>query len=136
MELVRIGRHIACFQAVVFKAFIADATSPDKNEDYAQHKKDVRHIGLFKGQLEHLLLRTMIIRGGKLHPWILKPVNDPLDSPADLARAATLEARFAALGVRESERRRLVPCAVLKARWPETVFSPEIEKRLLALRAE
>lgn len=78
----------------------------------------------------------MIARGGKLVPWIVKPVADPSWSHADLGRAATLEARFAALGVREEERRRLVPCAVLKVRWPETRFSAEIEGRLAALRFE
>jgi hypothetical protein len=78
----------------------------------------------------------MIARGGKLIPWIVRPVADPSWSPADLGRAATLEARFAALGLREEERRRLVPCAVLKARWPETRFTAEIEERLMALRVE
>jgi hypothetical protein len=78
----------------------------------------------------------MIARGGKLHPWIVKPPADPSWSPADWARAATLEARFAGLGVREEERRRLVPCAVLKARWPETRFVAAIEDRLEALRTE
>ncbi len=78
----------------------------------------------------------MIIRGGKLLPWILKPVQDPLNTSADQGRAATLEARYAALGVREEERRRLVPCAVLKARWPETRFAESIEKRLSELALE
>ena len=78
----------------------------------------------------------MIVRGGKLYPWILRPLADPSWSSADWARAATLEARFAALGVREEERRRLVPCAVLKARWPETRFATAIEDRLTALRVE
>jgi len=78
----------------------------------------------------------MIARGGKLIPWIVRPVSDPAWSAADLSRAATLEARFAALGVREEERRRLIPCAVLKARWPETRFSAVIEERLAALRFE
>ena len=78
----------------------------------------------------------MIARGGKLHSWIVRPVADPAWSAADLGRAATLEARFAALGVREEERRRLVPCAVLQAKWPETRFSADMEARLLALRVE
>ena len=72
----------------------------------------------------------MIIRGGKLYPWILRPVNDPVNTHADLARAATLDARYAAHGVCEAERQKLVPCAVLKARWPETRFACNIEKRL------
>ena len=78
----------------------------------------------------------MIARGGKLYPWIVRPAADPSWSPADLGRAATLEVRYAAQGVREEERRRLVPCAVVKARWPETRFSTEIEARLTALKAE
>ena len=78
----------------------------------------------------------MIIRGGKLHNWILKPVEDPMNTPSDMARAATLETRFAALGVCEAERRKLVPCAVIKARWPETQFAPDIEKRLAELAVE
>ena len=78
----------------------------------------------------------MIARGGKLMPWIVRPVADPSWSPADLGRAATLEARYAALGVREEERRRLVPCAVLRAKWPETRFSADIESRLAVLRVE
>ena len=78
----------------------------------------------------------MIVRGGKLIPWILRPPADPSWSSADWARAATFEARYAALGVCEEERRRLVPCAVLKARWPETRFTAAIEDRLSVLRAE
>ena len=78
----------------------------------------------------------MIIRGGKLIPWIVRPAPDPSLSATDQARAATLEARFHALGVCEEERRRLIPCAVLVARWPETRFAPSIEKRLAALKVE
>jgi hypothetical protein len=78
----------------------------------------------------------MIARGGKLMPWIVRPVADPSWSPADVSRAATLEARYVALGLREEERRRLVPCAVMRAKWPETRFTAEIESRLEALRAE
>jgi hypothetical protein len=78
----------------------------------------------------------MIARGGKLIPWIVKPVTDPSWSPADYGRAATLEARYAAAGVREEERRRLVPCAVMRAKWPETRFTADIMARLSALSAE
>jgi hypothetical protein len=91
---------------------------------------------LFKGQLEHLLLRDMIIRGGKIIPWIVRPAPDPSFGPADLCRATTLEARWHALGVCEEERRRLIPCALLRARWPETHYAPEVEKRLAALKVE
>jgi hypothetical protein len=78
----------------------------------------------------------MIIRGGKLIPWIVKPAPDPSLSAMDHGRAATLEARFHALGVCEEERRRLIPCAVSRARWPETRFAPEVEKRLEEMKVE
>jgi hypothetical protein len=78
----------------------------------------------------------MIARGGKLIPWILKPVGDPTWSQEDWGRAATLEARFAATGVCEEERRRLVPCAVLRAKWPETRFPTALEARLAELKIE
>ena len=77
----------------------------------------------------------ILCRGGRLVPWVLRPDDDPTWSAADWGRAATLEARFSALGVSEAERRRLVPCAVLKSKWPETVFSPAVEKRLATLVA-
>lgn len=77
-----------------------------------------------------------IIRGGKLHAWIVRPVADPMYSPADIGRAATLEARYLAAGVREEERRQLIPCAVLKAKWPETLFNTAIEARLAELSVE
>lgn len=136
VELVGICSDVTGLQAIVFKAFVANVARPDKNEDNADHKKNIRHVGLFKGDLKHLLLRGMIIRGGKLIPWIVRPAPDPSFGPADHGRAATLEARFAALGVREEERRRLVPCAVLRARWPETRYPAEVEARLAELRVE
>ena len=68
-------------------------------------------------------------------PWVLKPDDDPTWSAADWGRAAAVEARFASLGVSEAERRKLVPCAVLKAKWSELVFSAAVEKRLSALAA-
>jgi hypothetical protein len=77
----------------------------------------------------------ILCRGGKLIPWVLKPEDDPTWSTADWGRAATLEARFSALGVSEAERRRLVSCAVLKAKWSGLVFSPAVEKRLATLTA-
>ena len=77
----------------------------------------------------------ILYRGGKLMPWVLKPDDDPTWSAADWGRAAADEARFASLGVSEAERRKLVPCAVLKAKWPELVFSAAVEKRLAALAA-
>ncbi len=81
------------------------------------------------------ILCLCLCRGGKLIPWVLRPDDDPTWSAADWGRAATLEARFSALGVSEAERRRLVVSAVLKSKWPETVFSATVEKRLAALAA-
>lgn len=78
----------------------------------------------------------MIARGGKLHPWIVKPVGDPSWSAADWARAATLDARFAAAGLKEAERRQLVPCAIFKAKFPETTYAELVEKRLNTLKVE
>ena len=75
----------------------------------------------------------MYARGGRLIPWVLWPVADPVWSPEDWGRAATLDARFAALGAKEDERRQLVPCAVLRKKWPETRFPSHIEARLSEL---
>jgi hypothetical protein len=77
----------------------------------------------------------ILCRGGKLVPWVLRPDDDPTWSAVDWGRAAAIEARFASLGVSEAERRRLVPCAVLKAKWSELVFSTAVEKRLASLAA-
>ena len=74
-----------------------------------------------------------LIRGGKMTPWILKPIGDPTWSSSDWGRAATLEARFTALGVKEEERWQLIPCAVLLAKWPATRFTPAIDARLATL---
>lgn len=78
----------------------------------------------------------MIARGGKLHSWIVKPVGDPSWTAADWGRAATLDARYAAAGVKEEERRRLVPCAIFKAKFPETTYAELVEKRLGDLKVE
>lgn len=75
----------------------------------------------------------MLVRGGKMMHWIVKPEGDPVWSSEDWARAATLEARYAAKGVSESERRKLVQCAVFKKKWPETKFTTAIESQLKAL---
>jgi hypothetical protein len=75
----------------------------------------------------------ILCRGGKLIPWVIQPEGDSTWSDADWGRAATLEARWVSRGVSESERRKLLPCAVLKAKWPETVFSAAVERRLAAL---
>lgn len=78
----------------------------------------------------------MLVRGGKLTRWIVRPETDPLWSMADWGRAAALEARWAAHGVSEDERRKLLPCAIWRAKWPETRFSVGIEARLEELRKQ
>jgi hypothetical protein len=75
----------------------------------------------------------MLHRGGQLSKWIVKPEKDGLWSEVDNARAALLEARWKARGVREDERKTLIPCAIMKARWPDTRFSAAIETRLIEL---
>ena len=72
----------------------------------------------------------MLHRGGKLVLIFVKPDADPCWSAADMCRAATFEARWASMGVSEDERRRLLPCAIWKAKWPETVFHDTVMKRL------
>jgi hypothetical protein len=53
MELVGVGGHVVRLQPIVFKAFIAAIAGPDKNEHHTYNKKHIRHVGLFKGELEH-----------------------------------------------------------------------------------
>ncbi len=60
----------------------------------------------------------------------VKPERDPCWSAADMGRATVYEARWVSMGVSEEERRRLLPCAVLKAKWPQTVFNDTVMKRL------
>ena len=59
--------------------------------------------------------------------------GDSTWSAADRGRALTLDARYSALGVSEEERRRLLPCAVLRVKFPGIHFPAEIERRLVAL---
>ena len=75
----------------------------------------------------------MLCRGGKLSRWLLQPERDPLWSAADYARAATLEARWHAMGVSEDDRRRLLPCAIWIAKFPGTTYDPDTMARLKAL---
>ena len=74
--------------------------------------------------------QEMFCRGGTLGRWIVRPEGDATWNADDWARAATLEARWKARGVCEEERKRLVPCAVLKRKWAGTVFEASIESRL------
>jgi hypothetical protein len=76
----------------------------------------------------------MLHRGGQLMQWGTHPETDALWSAVDAAHAAILEARWKSQGVADAERATLLPCAVTKARWPETRYTPEIEARLAALR--
>ena len=72
----------------------------------------------------------MLVRGGKLIHWVMRPAGDTVWSVGDWATAQTLEARWQAKGVSEEERRRLLPCAVWNAKWPGMSFTPSITSRL------
>lgn len=72
----------------------------------------------------------MLCRGGQLKPWILKPDGDNTWTVEDWGRAATLEARFSAMGVTEEERRKLIPCAVYISKFPGTLYDIVTMKRL------
>jgi hypothetical protein len=65
--------------------------------------------------------------------YILRPTDDPLWSEKDYARAATLEARWAACGIAETDRQRLIPCAVWSAKFPGTLYDSETMKELESL---
>ncbi len=75
----------------------------------------------------------MLVRGGKLSRWIMKPDGDPTWSDADWGRAATLESRWRMAGISEDERRKLIPCAVWLAKFPGLHLQQEIMDRLHAL---
>ena len=75
----------------------------------------------------------MLCRGGTLHPWIVRPDGAPTWTREDWARAATLEARFAARGACEAERRRLVECAVWRAKFPGLRYDSAVEARIKEL---
>ena len=78
----------------------------------------------------------MLIRGGKLLPWLIKPDGDAVWSSVDWGRAAALEARWHMLGVSESERHSLIPCAVWSAKFPGMIFNDATMKRLAELSVE
>ena len=78
----------------------------------------------------------MLVRGGKLMHYVLKPHGEPTWSASDYGRAATLEARWQSCGVVEDERRRLLPCAVWRAKWPGTSFPDKLMARLKELECK
>ena len=78
---------------------------------------------------------AMIIRGGKMSKWLLKPDPDNAWSQEDWGRAATLEARWNAMGVNEEDRRKLIPCAVWLYKFPGMQFHNSVMERLTTLLA-
>ena len=76
---------------------------------------------------------TMLVRGKRMEPWIVKPERDPVWNSEDWERAATYESRWISLGVSEKERRELLPCAIWKAKFPGLQYSPLIESKLRSL---
>jgi hypothetical protein len=75
----------------------------------------------------------MLTRAGKRMHWIVKPEGDATWNQMDWGTAATLEARWAQMGICEEERRQLIPCAVWKAKFPGLTYTPAIESKLQAL---
>jgi hypothetical protein len=75
----------------------------------------------------------MLHRGSVLLPWTVRPDGDAVWNDDDWARAGTYEMRWRALGVSETERRRLLPCAVQIAKHPGTRYDTDIMKRLVEL---
>jgi hypothetical protein len=78
----------------------------------------------------------MLVRGNTMTPWLVKPDGAATWSAADWGRAATLESRWKMLGLREDERRRLIPCAVWRSKLPGLVFDGDVMKRLAELDSE
>jgi len=74
----------------------------------------------------------MLVRG-TLRPWFIQPDGDATWTEIDWARAATLEARWVALGVAEEERRKLLPCAIWLKKFPGLRFEDPIMTRIDAL---
>ena len=72
----------------------------------------------------------VLVRGGKMSMWLVKPDGDATWSAEDWGTAATLEARWKSKGVTEEERLRLVPCAVWLKKFPGLVYSDDILERL------
>ena len=81
-------------------------------------------------------MKKMLNRGGKLTVWKKdeQPEGDRSWSADDWARAGILEARWRDSGVESTERIQLIPCAVVLYKWPGTLYSAEIMKRLKNLQ--
>jgi hypothetical protein len=78
----------------------------------------------------------LLVRGGKLIPWLIKPDGDFTWSDSDWARAKALEARWKMHGINEATRRQLIPCAIWSSKFPGLVFHDDIQKQLEELSAE
>ena len=74
----------------------------------------------------------MLIRG-KISHWFVKPDHDDIWNEEDWGRAATYEALMQARGISETERRKLIPCAVWAKKFVGLQFCPDIMKRLQEL---
>jgi hypothetical protein len=77
-----------------------------------------------------------MFRAGVIHRVLATADDDSTWSAADNGRARTLDARYSALGVSEEERRRLLPCAVLRAKFPGIRFPVDIETRMASLECK
>ncbi len=76
----------------------------------------------------------MLLRGNTILSWDIRPDGDATWNDEDWARAGIYEMRWRAQGVSETERRRLLPCAVQVAKHPGTRYDDTIMKRLAELR--
>ncbi len=72
----------------------------------------------------------MLICGNSISPWCVKPDGDMTWNRVDWGRARSLEIRFHRLGVKEEERRVLIPAAVWRSKYPGMRFADDIMKRL------
>ena len=75
----------------------------------------------------------MLQRGSVLLAWDVVPEHDGTWNTDDWARAGTYEMRWRAQGVSETERRRLLSCAIQIAKHPGTKYDDDIMKRLSEL---
>jgi hypothetical protein len=73
---------------------------------------------------------SMLVCGNSISPWCVKPDGDMTWNRGDWGRAQTLEIRFHRLGVKEEERRVLIPAAVWRTKYPGMRFADDIMKRL------
>ena len=77
----------------------------------------------------------MLVRG-KITNWFIQPDHDDTWNDEDWSRARTLEARWIAKGLTEEERRRLLPCAVWRKKFPGILFHEDIMKRLRSVEQD